>query len=60
MSQANAEKSTVLHVTRRQVEAQIDLLIELLDTLDDPRSARHGLLAFVCPAANRLVVDIGL
>lgn len=37
MSQANAENSTVLPVTRRQVEAQIDALIDLLDTLDtDP------------------------
>lgn len=37
MSQAEAENSTVLPVTRRQVEAQIDVLIDLLDTLDpDP------------------------
>jgi hypothetical protein len=34
MSQADAENSTVLPVTRQAVEAQIDLLINLLDTLD--------------------------
>lgn len=37
MSQANAENSTVLPVTRRQIEAHVDALIDLLDTLDaDP------------------------
>jgi len=36
MSQTEAENSTVLPVTRRQVEAQIDLLIDLLDSIDDP------------------------
>ncbi len=33
MSQANAVKSTVLPVTRRQIEAQIDLLSSL-DTIE--------------------------
>ena len=43
MSQANAENSTVLPVTRRQVEAQITALIDLLDTLDADPDAEPSL-----------------
>lgn len=43
MSQANAENSTVLPVTRRQIEAQIDLLIDALDTIDADPDAEPSL-----------------
>ena len=37
MAQAGSENTTTLPVTRRQIEAQVDALIDLLDTLDaDP------------------------
>jgi hypothetical protein len=35
---ATATSTTALPITRQQVEAQIDLLIDLLDALDDPDS----------------------
>lgn len=39
MAQAGSEDTTTLPVTRRQIEAQVDALIDLLDTLDpDPDS----------------------
>ena len=43
MSQANAENSTSASISRRDVESQIDALIELLDTLDPDPDAEPSL-----------------